>query len=61
MSCCGQKRSEQKLNAAQAPRVTHAGPPSVGAPGRVRPNQARSGNSALIDYLTRNSKLFNGR
>jgi hypothetical protein len=61
MSCCGQKRSEQKLSSVQVPRATQVGPHRIGTPGRVRPNQARSGNNALINYLTRSSKLFNGR
>lgn len=61
MSCCGQKRNELKPSSASAPRTTQAVPLRVEVPGRVRPREPRGGNVALIDYLTRNSKLFGGR
>lgn len=61
MSCCGQKRSEQKLGSASAPRTNQSGSQHSEAPGRVRPREARSTNTALLDYLTRNGKLFGAR
>jgi hypothetical protein len=59
MSCCGQKRSEQKRQAGTPAadanqRGSRPGQPS----GRVRPRDQRPGNAALRAYLTRNAKLF---
>ena len=65
MSCCGQKRSEMKRRSVTAgasaadagQRASQRGQ----APGRVRPGDPQSTNAALLEYLTRNGKLFGAR
>jgi len=65
MSCCGQKRSELKRRSEAAvtaapdssPRASQRGR----APFRVRPGDPHTTNAALLEYLTRNGKLFGAR
>jgi len=58
MSCCGQKRAEQKRQpgpaGTPAPVTTRPGQPS----GRARPGDPRLSATARLNYLTRNGKLF---
>jgi hypothetical protein len=60
MSCCGQKRSEQKNRSASVGAST-ADYLRYGshrrAPGTVRPGDPRTTTVALLAYLTRNDKL----
>jgi hypothetical protein len=64
MSCCGQKRSEQKHAAragASTPGSQQRGWQVGHTVGRERPRDPRANNAGLLDYLTRNGKLFNAR
>jgi hypothetical protein len=58
MSCCGQKRSEQKRQAGTPADANQRGSQPGQRSGRVRPRDQRPGNAALRAYLTRNAKLL---
>jgi hypothetical protein len=62
MSCCGQKRAEQKRQpgpaGTPAPVTSQRGSQPGQPSGLARPGDPRAGGAARLNYLTRNGKLF---
>lgn len=60
MSCCGQKRAEQKRQPAGTPAAVTSqyGSPPGQPSDRARPGDPRVTGAARLNYLTRNGKLF---
>jgi hypothetical protein len=60
MSCCGQKRAEQKRQPAGTPAAitNQYGSQPAQPAGRARPGDPRASAAARLNYLTRNGKLF---
>jgi hypothetical protein len=56
MSCCGQKRAEQKRQPAGTPAAVTTRPGR--ASGRARPGDPQASAAARLNYLARNGKLF---